>query len=188
MDSTTKIWLLAPALLFVAACGRNDDSARMDDGLRNDLSLASQAQPFPAQQFVSPYEMQPGMPGYGQPMPQGYYGQPMYPQQYPQPYGQPVYGPQPVSYPQAPAPAPRPAPRPTQTVSRAPAQSSGGTIATSSGSNVKRDAVLGATAGAVIGATASRDKWKGGVLGAAGGAVLGAVIGNTIDHNRHRLP
>jgi hypothetical protein len=44
---------MLPALVLLAACG-GDDSKKLDDALKNDLSLASQAYPY--QQFVSPVE------------------------------------------------------------------------------------------------------------------------------------
>ena len=157
-----KLLLLVPAAVLAAACGR--DSSKTDDALKNDLALASQAQPFNAQQFTSPSEM-------------GY-----------------VYNPatgqyQPVPRYQTPAPAPVYQPvRRTTTTRRASTRSSG-----SSGSRViytqpaepirhtKRDAAIGAAAGAVIGATVSRDKVKGGLIGAAAGAVLGGIVGHTVD-------
>lgn len=162
------LWLAAPAALVLAACG-GDEPARLDESLRNDLSLASQAQPFPGQQFMSPYEM-----GYGQ---QGYPAQ--YQQQYPQgyyyPQPQPAYG-----YPQQPVQVVQRAPAPVQ---RAPARTT--TVSRPASvepiRNTKRDAVLGAAAGAVLGAATSRDKLKGAVIGAAAGGVLGAIVGHTID-------
>lgn len=169
----TALWLAAPAMLVLAACGGNDESdAQLDSALRNDLSLAAQAQPFPAQQFVSPYEM-----GYG---PQGYpMQQPQYPMPYPQqggyyPQQQPQYG-----YPQ-PVPVVHRAPAPVQ---RAPARttSTAGRTQAEPIRNTKRDAVLGAAAGAVLGAATSRDKLKGAVIGATAGGVLGAIVGHTID-------
>jgi hypothetical protein len=148
--------LVVPALVLAAACGRNDKS--MDDGLKNDLSLASQMQPYP-QQFVSPTEL--GYNGYG-------YGQ--YPQQQPNGY-----------YPMAPQPA-------AQRIYRAPTRSAGtyssGTAArtgTRTVKNTKRDAIIGGVAGAAIGAVTSRDKLKGAVIGGVAGSVLGAVIGNNVD-------
>src|SRR5919198_6735144 len=51
-----KMLLLVPAALIAAACGRGE-TAKVDDALKNDLALASQAQPFNAQQFTSPTEM-----------------------------------------------------------------------------------------------------------------------------------
>ena len=49
-----------PAVVLIAACGRND-AKTLDEALRQDLTLASQA--YPNQAFVSPQEM-------------GYYGAP----------------------------------------------------------------------------------------------------------------
>ena len=47
-------WMLVASMaVFAAACGRGNASA-IDDALKTDLALASQAQP--AQQFVSPVE------------------------------------------------------------------------------------------------------------------------------------
>ena len=150
--------LVVPALVLAAACGRND--TQMDDGLKNDLSLASQVQPYP-QQFVSPAEL--GYNGYG--------------------YAQP-YAPQPNGYyPMAPQPA-------TQRIYRAPtATRSAGTASTGTAArtgtrtvkNTKRDAIIGGVAGAAIGAVTSRDKLKGAVIGGVAGSVLGAVIGNNVD-------
>ena len=164
------VWLAAPAMLVLAACG-GDDTAQLDESLKNDLSLAAQTQQFPGQQFMSPYEM-----GYG---PQGYPAQ--YPQQYPQPYPQQgYYYPQPqpqYGYPQ-PVPVVQRAPAPV--VQRAPARAPS-RPAPEPIRNTKRDAVLGAAAGAVLGAATSRDKLKGAVIGAAAGGVLGAIVGHTID-------
>ena len=42
-------------LALLGACSRGND-ARSDDALKNDLALAAQAQPYQAQQFVSPTE------------------------------------------------------------------------------------------------------------------------------------
>src|SRR4051794_29119092 len=50
----TKLMILVPMALLAAACGRNGKTA--DDALKNDLALASQAQPYNPQQFVSPTE------------------------------------------------------------------------------------------------------------------------------------
>lgn len=165
-----KMLLLVPAALLAAACGR--DNAKTDDALKNDLALASQAQPYPAQQFTSPAEM-----GYAY---NPYTGQ-----------FQPVPQPQP----QAPA-VQRVSTRPASTVRRTSTARSSGTTARSGGTQVvyqerrepirhtKRDAAIGAAAGAVIGATVSRDKVKGGLIGAVAGGVLGGIIGHTIDVER----
>jgi len=160
-----RMVLLVPAALLAAACGR--DASKTDDALKNDLALASQAQPYNAQQFTSPAEM-----GYAY---NPYTGQF---QPIPAAAAQPQTQLRMVS---------RPAP-----VRRTSTRSSSG----SSGTRViyqpapapaepirhtKRDAAIGAAAGAVIGATTSRDKLKGGLIGAAAGAVLGGIIGHTID-------
>ena len=149
--------LVVPALVLAAACGRNDNSKSMDDGLKNDLSLASQMQAYP-QQFVSPAEL--GYNGYGQyaQQPNGYY--PMAPQ----PAAQRIY--------RAP------------TATRSAGTYSTGTAArtgTRTVKNTKRDAIIGGVAGAAIGAVTSRDKLKGAVIGGVAGSVLGAVIGNNVD-------
>jgi hypothetical protein len=144
-------WMLVASMaVLAAACGRSNSPA-IDDALKNDLALASQAQP--AQQFVSPVEG-----GYAQ-------------QQYAAPRTiQTVARATPVRRASTarrssssggyyPAPAP-----PTTTVK-----------------HTARDAAIGAAAGAVIGATTSRDQVKGGLIGAAVGGILGGVIGNNVD-------
>src|SRR5690349_25112281 len=86
--SMRKLGMMAPlaALALLAACSRSND-ARPDDALKNDLALAAQAQPYQAQQFVSPTEQ------YTNP-----YGAQQYNAVARQPsYGQaPVYSPAPV--------------------------------------------------------------------------------------------
>ena len=152
---TTKLMLLVPAAMIVAACGRNSTPA-VDDALKNDLALASQAQAYNPQQFVSPTEA-----GYAA-QPYGYQPQAMQTVA-----RQPVYT----------APVRRtstarrssgggyyPAPAPTRTIK-----------------HTTRDAAIGAAAGAILGATTSRDKVKGGLIGAAVGGILGGVIGNNVD-------
>ena len=47
--------LSVAGLALLGACSRGSD-ARSDDALKNDLALAAQAQPYQAQQFVSPGE------------------------------------------------------------------------------------------------------------------------------------
>ena len=157
MKNIRKV-LLIPAALVAAACSR--DNSKTDEALKNDLALASQAQPYNAQQITSPSEM-----GYAY---NPYTGQ-----------FQPV--------PQAQAPVvQRVATRPAATVRRTSTASSSGTrvIYTERPQpirNTKRDAVIGAAAGAVIGATTSRDRVKGGIISAVAGGVLGGIIGHTID-------
>ena len=158
--------LLVPAVMLAAACGRD---AKTDDALKNDLALASQAQPFNPQQVTSPAEM-------------GYAYNPYTGQFQPVPQT-------PYQYPQAQAPTvQRVATRPA-TVRRTSSGSSAGTRVVYQEPapikrNTKRDAIIGAAAGAVIGATVSRDKVKGGIIGAAAGGVLGGIIGHTVDVQR----
>lgn len=161
-----KMLVLVPAAVLAAACGRGENS-RVEDALKNDLALASQAQPYNPQQFTSPTEM-------------GYAYNP-YTGQF-QPVPQTPYG-----YPQAQAPV-------VQRVSTRPATTR--RASTSSGTrvvyteraepirNTKRDAAIGAAAGAVLGATVSRDKVKGAIIGGVAGGVLGGIIGHTIDVKR----
>jgi hypothetical protein len=54
--------------------------------------------------------------------------------------------------------------------------------------NTKRDAAIGGAAGAIIGAATSRDKLKGAVIGGAAGAILGGVIGNNVDVKKKPAP
>ncbi|MGZ8457739.1 MAG: glycine zipper domain-containing protein [Gemmatirosa sp.] len=188
--------IMAPTLALAAACGR--EQPRVDDALRNDLSLATQAQQYRPQQYVSPAEL-----GYGQP---GQYVQ--------TPYGlQPVQGGYaPAGYYAAPAPAPATAPvrerviYRTRTASAArssgSSSGSGGGYSTGSSSGSydagaaerKRQRAKGRTNGAIIGSVAGAaigvatsgksDRLKGGLLGAVAGGALGTVIGN----NQGKLP
>ncbi|MFN8573435.1 MAG: YMGG-like glycine zipper-containing protein [Gemmatimonadaceae bacterium] len=151
-----------PVVALAMACG-SSESPRVDDGLRQDLSLASQAQPYMAQPYVSQVEL-----GYDA-------------------YGRPVYQPAQYRMPAYPAPVPvatRQAPR----IYRAPSQSSvgnGGSVgAVEPQRNTQRDAILGAAAGAAIGMASSRDRLKGAVIGAAAGGVLGAIYGQKVDVNK----
>jgi len=155
-----KMCVLVPAAVVAAACGRSSGT-KVDDALKNDLALASQAQAYNPQQFVSPTEQ-----GYAQ----SPYGSP---QQYQAVARQPVYS----------------SPSPVRRVStRSASRSSGRRVIyeqpTRVVKNTKRDAAIGAAAGAVIGAVSSRDKIKGGLIGAAAGGILGAVIGNNVDVQR----
>ncbi|HEX4469587.1 MAG TPA: YMGG-like glycine zipper-containing protein [Gemmatimonadaceae bacterium] len=161
------MWLLlsASAMAFgLVACGGSKGSAA-DDALKNDLNLASQAQAYQPQQFMSPTEQ--GMNPYA-PNPNGY------------PTANAPYG-----YPrqiQTAARSPYPATTRRSGVSRS--SGSSGTYSTQPPEpvrNTKRDAVIGAAAGAVLGASTSRDKLKGAIIGAAAGGVLGGIIGHTVD-------
>jgi hypothetical protein len=164
---TLGITLSVAGLLMAGACGRSADS-RTDDALKNDLALAAQAQPYQAQQFVTPGEQQLGANGIAQQ------------------YNAVGRNPQPVY--RAPTPVHRAPAR--RTASRA--SSSTGSMGGSSGTyypaepqepvrHTGRDAAIGAAAGAVIGATTSRDKVKGGLIGAAAGGILGGILGHTVD-------
>lgn len=161
-----RMLVLVPAAIVAAACGRGD--SKTDDALKNDLALASQAQPYNPMQTVSPSEM-----GYAYNPATGQF--------------------QPIPKPAAQTPVVRTVSRPATVRRTSTARRSTGT---SSGTRVvyqpapkpaepirhtARDAAIGAAAGAVIGATVSRDKVKGGLIGAAAGAVLGGVIGHTVD-------
>jgi hypothetical protein len=165
MNKTLRI-MLVPAALFAAACGR--DNVKSDDALKNDLALASQAQPYMPQQVTSPTEM-------------GYAYNPYTGQFQPVPQG---------VYPQAQAPVvQRVSTRPATTARRTTSSGSSGTRVVYTERpepirNTKRDAVIGAAAGAVIGATTSRDRVKGAVIGAVAGGVLGGIIGHTVDVKR----
>lgn len=168
-----KLGMMAPlvALALLGACSRGSD-ARPDDALKNDLALAAQAQPYQAQQFVSPAE-QPYV-GYGAA----------------QQYNAAATYPQPVMR----APAPAPVRRTTTTARRSTSSSRGSNSGTYYPApapaprpvvkHTKRDAAIGAGAGAVIGAVTSRDKIKGAVIGGVAGAILGGVIGNNVDVQR----
>src|SRR5690349_23394647 len=80
-QSYKRVLLLSASALAIGlgACGRGNRSAA-DDALRNDLALASQAQAYQPQQFMSPTEqgMNPYANPYGNPAANSPYG---YPQQ-----------------------------------------------------------------------------------------------------------
>ena len=182
--STSTKLIAGAALALAAACGRSND-ARVDDALKNALSLSAQAQQYPRQGYVSPQELGPA----GQNSPYA-----------PQP-GQAGY----VNG-QYVAPAPAPAPvvrervvyrdRPSSSARRRSSGGSGGTYSsagtvyseprTTVKKNTKRDAAIGAAAGAAIGVATSKrsDRLKGGLLGAVVGAAAGAVIGNNVDKKK----
>ena len=198
--STSTNLIAGAALALAAACGRSDD-ARVDDALRNDLSLANQAQQYPRQGYVSPQELGPAGQPYG-PQPNGYAPQPAQAGYYNGQY-------------MVPAPAPAPQPQVVERVvyrdrpvSSSSARRSSGTRSGGSGTygsagtvsrseprtvikkNTKRDAAIGAAAGAAIGVATSarKDRLKGGLIGAVAGAAVGAVIGNNVDKKRVPVP
>ncbi|MEP7381816.1 MAG: glycine zipper domain-containing protein [Gemmatimonadota bacterium] len=178
--------LMSPlALAAVLAGCQRTETPRLDDALRNDLSLASQVQPYQPQLYVSPQEQ-----GYGYGAQPGYYPQPQYAPGYPpQPYYQPQ--PQRVVYRSAPQPRViRRAPAPTAEPSGTGAVygTSGGVYGAEAAvvKNTKRDAIIGAAAGAAIGVASTRNTLKGAIIGAAAGGLLGAVVGEKIDVRRPR--
>lgn len=150
-----RLSLSLVAATALVACGK--DQPTVDDALRQDLSLASQA--YMPQQYVSPLEA-----GYAN----GYAPQGYAPQQY--------------GYQQAVARQPRIYRAPSSGASSGTRAGGGERVV----KHTKRDAAIGAVAGAAIGAvtTGKKDRLKGAVLGAAVGAVLGGVIGNNVDIKR----
>jgi YmgG-like glycine-zipper protein len=175
IQSYKRVMLLSGSVLAIGlgACGRGSRSAA-DDALRNDLALASQAQAYQPQQFMSPTEqgMNPYANPYGYPTANAPYG-------YPQPNGYPQ---QIQTVARSPYPATTTARRSSSGVSRS--SGSSGTYSRQPAEpvrNTKRDAVIGAAAGAVLGASTSRDKVKGAIIGAAAGGILGGIIGHTVD-------
>lgn len=159
----TMRWaVLIPAAALAVACGRNSTPA-LDDALKSDLALASQAQPYNPQQFMSATEA----------------GLAAQPQNLRAAARQPVYS----------APVRRTS---TTRRSSGSSRASGGgggyypapAPPTTVEKHTGRDAAIGAAAGAVLGSVSSRDKIKGGIIGAAAGGILGAVIGNNVDIQR----
>ena len=156
MRKLNSLVLVSMAAL-AAACG---GSPKVDDALKNDLALASQAQAYNPQQFISPAEAGLAAQGYA-------------------PQTIQTVARQPVATARRTASTARrssgggyyPAPTRTETVK-----------------HTHRDAAIGAVAGAVIGAVTARDKVKGGLIGGAAGAILGAVIGNNVDVQRRQVP
>jgi hypothetical protein len=158
---TLNCLTLIATVAVLAAC--DNGRPQVDDGLKNDLALAAQMQPYNPQQFVSPEEA-------------GYAAQQ-------QQYG--GYAPRTVQ--QAPQ---RPVVRQTSARRSTSSSSSGGYYPAPARqpevkTNTKRDAIIGATAGAILGASTSRDKVKGGLIGAAAGGVLGAIIGSKVDVTKY---
>lgn len=149
-----RLSLSLVAATALMACGK--DQPAVDDALRQDLSLASQA--YMPQQYLSPLEA-----GYA-----NGYAQPGYAQQY--------------GYQQAVARQPRIYRAPSSGVSSGTRAGGGARVV----KHTKRDAAIGAVAGAAIGAVTSgkRDRLKGAVLGGVVGAVLGGVVGNNVDLKR----
>jgi hypothetical protein len=154
MTNIRRLSLVIVAATALTACGK--DQPAVDDALRQDLSLASQA--YMPQQYLSPIEA-----GYANG------------------YAQQGYAPAPYGYQQAVARQPRIYRASTGAATGTRAGSGERVV-----KHTKRDAAIGAVAGAAIGAvtTGKKDRLKGAVLGAAVGAVLGGVIGNNVDIKR----
>jgi hypothetical protein len=156
-------WLvLVPLVAAAAACGRNSGPA-LDDALKSDLALASQAQAYNPQ-AISPTEAG------------------LAPQTQAAPQSLQAVARQPVRS----APARRTVHRSSSSGARSSGSSGGGYYPapappTTTVKHTQRDAAIGAAAGAVIGATTSRSKVRGGLIGAAVGGILGGVIGNNVD-------
>jgi hypothetical protein len=146
-----RYFILVPAAVLAAACGRDDSSKRVDDALNSDLSLAAQARQYSPLDSISAMEQQ-GL------KPIGYAGSTPV-------YSKPTYS------------APRRTTARRSSGTYYPAPSRPRTVV----KHTKRDAAIGAATGAVIGAVTSRDKVKGAVIGGVAGAVLGGVIGNNVD-------
>jgi hypothetical protein len=185
--------ILAPTVALLAACGGRSADSNLDPGLQNDLSLASQAQAYRQQQYVSPQELGAQQYPYGQPgmYPNGYVPMPAQAGYATGPY----YAPAPYPYPTAPQPVRERVVYRTRSSGSSSRCSSSGSSGggyvyreptTHVKKNTTRDAAIGAAAGAAIGVATSarKDRLKGGLLGAVAGAVAGAVIGNNVDKQK----
>ena len=156
-----RMFLIVPAAILAAACGRDDSSKKVDDALNADLTLAAQARPYTAMDSISAME-------------RAYAAQGLAPVGYAPAGYAPVYQQQPVQT--------RVVYRDRPVYRSSGTRSSGTTARTTTRvKHTKRDAAIGAAAGAAIGAVTSRDKLKGAVIGGVAGAVLGGVIGNNVD-------
>ncbi len=151
----TKIRALViiPAILFAAACGRDDSAKSVDAALDSDLRLAGEAY-APGMDSISMMERNAALAA--------------------------TTPTRTTVAPVRTTTAPR---RTTTTrrASSSGTYSAPVSVRTETQRNTGRDAAIGATAGAVIGATTSRDKVKGGLIGAAIGGIAGAVIGHNVD-------
>ena len=151
-----KTLVLIPAMMFAAACGRDDGQA-VDAALDNDLRLAGQAY-TPNMDSISLLERQDAEAARVATQPR-----------------------QTTAAPVRRTTAPARTSSGTRTAS-APARAPQPVVVTRK--NTGRDAAIGATAGAILGASTSRNKVKGGLIGAAIGGIAGAVIGNNVDVQR----
>lgn len=179
--SSARRTALVGTLALFAACGRQQPAATAtaDDALRNDLTLATQAQQNrAAQQVVSPQELN------GQPYQAGSVAAPAYAAPAPpRVVERVVYRDRPVSrrssssggsYASSEAAAERAAAREARAREEAAARRRGRAV------DRQQGAVMGGIAGAAIGAATAKggNRVKNGVIGAVAGSVLGGVIGN----------
>jgi len=161
LKNLLRIAVLAPALMFAAACGKKDDNAMADTALSRDLALANQVAPY------SPVDsMEAGLAATSAPSR--------------------TASRTPARSTTRRTSSSSGATRSSSGTSASTTTSSGGEVVVKK--NTKRDAAIGAAAGAVIGATTSRDKVKGAVVGGVVGGVLGAVIGNNVDVKKTKRP
>lgn len=166
-----RIIALAPAFLFAAACGRNNDQAAADTSLSRDLDLANQVSPYQDTLGGAELGYAPGTANTAalrSSTPTRSTSHATTHHSYPSSSGSSgTYS--------------------SSGSSGTTTTSSSGNVTTSSGTVVKhtkRDAAIGAAAGAVIGATTSRNRVKGGIIGAVVGGVLGGVVGNNVDKTK----
>jgi hypothetical protein len=161
--------MLAPALAFAVACGK-DRQVASDSALNNDLTLAAQARPAGTMDSISAAERLNG-----------------------------GVAPAPVAAAPVKRTATTTRRTTSSSGTRRSTSGSGRTTGSSGGQvasaprevevkHTKRDAAIGAAAGAIIGATTSRDKVKGGIIGAAAGGILGGIIGNNVDKGKKTVP
>ena len=165
MHISLRAFILAPALVFAAACSKEQP---VDSSLSNDLTLAAQARQTATLDSISAAER--ARVAATAPAPTAGTTTPA----------------------RRTSTATTTRRRSTSSGSSSSGSTSGGSVASAprevTVKNTKRDAAIGAAAGAVIGATTSRDKVKGGIIGAAAGGILGAVIGNNVDIQKKKVP
>jgi hypothetical protein len=186
-----NVMMIGLAMVGLAACdrGQSANTLASDTSLSRDLSLATQAKPYPGLDSLSALETTPPQ---EEPIPAAA----------PAPVGGRSASPATPSRRTA-SSSPRRSTRTASAPARRRSTSSGRRTSTAAGDvdvgtrregrvvverNTRRDAAIGAAAGAVIGAATSRNKVKGAVIGAAAGGVLGAIIGHNVDVKKKRVP
>ncbi len=152
--SKIRALVLIPAILFAAACGRDDSAKSVDAALDSDLRLAGEAY-APGMDSISMLERNAAL------------------------APAPVAPRRTTTAPRRTTTTRRASS--SGTSSGGGTYSAPAPVRTETRRNTARDAAIGATAGAVIGATTSRDKVKGGLIGAVIGGAAGAVIGHNVD-------